>query len=66
MRKRSRPTNTFQFGNQTITTKVNMMVPRANLQTHLDVTAAMNDRPTSGLISLNILTDTPVGLEETR
>ena len=64
MRKRSRPTNTFRFGNQLVTTKVSMMVPRENLDAQLDVTAAMYDRPTAGLISLNVLTDAPAPVEE--
>ena len=46
LRPRSQPTNTFQFGNQVITTKVNMMVPRdGETAQHIDVTAAMNDDP---------------------
>jgi Fe-S-cluster-containing dehydrogenase component len=64
MRVRSRPTNSFRFGEQSITTKVNMMVPRENLDTHLDVTAAMNERPAAGLIALNVLVDGPVPMEE--
>jgi Fe-S-cluster-containing dehydrogenase component len=47
LRPTSQPINRFQFGNQTITTKVQMMVPR-DLVTragHLDVTAAMEERP---------------------
>jgi Fe-S-cluster-containing dehydrogenase component len=55
MRKRSRPTNAFKFGNQVVTTKVNMMVPRGNTDTRLDVTSAMHDQPTAGLISLNLI-----------
>ena len=47
-----------------VTTKVNMMVPRENLDTHLDVTAAMHEKPAGGLISLNVLTDEPVPAEE--
>jgi Fe-S-cluster-containing dehydrogenase component len=66
MRKRSRPTNQFRFGNQVVTTKVNMMVPRDNLDTHLDVTAAMHDRPAGGLIALNVLADAPAPVEEVR
>ena len=62
-RRRSRPTNTFRFGNQTVTTKVKMMVPHDNLDTHLDVTAALHEKPTDGLISLNLLTDEPVPVE---
>jgi Fe-S-cluster-containing dehydrogenase component len=64
MRRRSRPTNTFRFGGQTVTTKVNMMVPRENLDTHLDVTAALHERPADALISLNILTDDPTPVED--
>jgi Fe-S-cluster-containing dehydrogenase component len=41
MRPRSRPLNTFQFGQQTITTKVNMMVPREATTQHLDVVDAL-------------------------
>jgi len=43
LRPRSRPINTFQFGRQTITTKVNMMVPAESRAVHLDVTAAMEE-----------------------
>lgn len=41
LRPRAKPVNTFQFGAQTIRTKVNVMVPKDNEDTHLDVTAAM-------------------------
>lgn len=40
LRPRSRPVNTFQFGQQTIHTKVQMMVPRESPVTHMDVAAA--------------------------
>ena len=43
LRPRSRPINTFQFGQQTITTKVNMMVPTESRVTNIDVTAAMDE-----------------------
>jgi hypothetical protein len=59
MRKRSQPTNTFRFGEQTITTKVSMMVPRGRPAGHLDVTAAIHDHPAAGLIALTVLTDSP-------
>jgi Fe-S-cluster-containing dehydrogenase component len=39
LRPQSRAINEFQFGNQTIRTKVNMMVPRASRVDRLDVTA---------------------------
>jgi Fe-S-cluster-containing dehydrogenase component len=45
LRPQSMPTNTFQFGDQTIRTRVNVMVPRrAAAPARIDVTAAMNDR----------------------
>jgi Fe-S-cluster-containing dehydrogenase component len=44
-RPRSQPMNTFQFGQQTITTKVNMMVPRDAGASHVDVLSAMADSP---------------------
>ncbi len=47
LRPRSRPVNAFQFGDQTITTKVNVMVPRETADDHLDVTGAMFE-PTVG------------------
>lgn len=40
-RQRSRPVNTFQFGAQTITTRVHMMVPRETPTERVDVTDAM-------------------------
>jgi len=64
-RKRSRPVNEFHFGKQVITTKVNMMLPKERTAAHLDVTAALHDKPAGALISLNILTDTPVPVEDT-
>lgn len=44
-RPRSEPVNQFRFGNQIITTKVNMMVPRDSTMQHIDVTAAMHEEP---------------------
>src|SRR5512144_3257058 len=41
LRPSSRVLNTFQFGNQTITTKVNMLVPRHTGTAVLDVVAAI-------------------------
>ena len=46
LRPRSASINKFQFGNQAITTRVNVMVPRGpNAPAHVDVTAAMEERP---------------------
>src|SRR5262249_1762478 len=56
LRKRSRPVNQFQFGRQTISTKVNMMVPRASTVERVDVTSAMHEPPTGRSIALNVLT----------
>jgi Fe-S-cluster-containing dehydrogenase component len=43
LRPRSRPINEFQFGEQTIHTKVRMMVPRSSAISHIDVADAMWD-----------------------
>ena len=56
LRQRSRPVNRFQFGQQTITTKVNMMVPRSGSGEHVDVTSAMHEPPPGRTISLTLLT----------
>ncbi len=58
VRQRSRVVNDFQFGEQTIRTKVHMVVPREAQSDRIDVTAAMHERPTGRTISLNILTRT--------
>jgi len=63
-RRRSRPVNEFRFGGQVVATKVNMMVPLGRPAAHLDVTAALHEKPAGGLISLNVLTDEPVPLED--
>src|SRR5262245_403079 len=55
LRKRSRPVNQFRFGQQTIRTKVNMMVPRRADVEHLDITASMHDPPPGRTIALNVL-----------
>lgn len=54
LRPRSAPTNRFQFGGQTISTKVSMMVPRAHEAQYLDVTAAMNEETSGKSILLNM------------
>ncbi len=56
LRPKSAPTNRFRFGRQTITTKVNMMIPReAGAQVHIDVTAAMHGGPVGRTVSLPVL-----------
>lgn len=55
LRKQSAPINRFRFGNQTVTTKVNMMVPRDARPEYVDVAAAMEDDSLGGDIMLNVL-----------
>jgi len=44
-RPRSKSVNTFRFGEQTITTKVNMMVPAGSPTQHIDVLSGMDETP---------------------
>jgi Fe-S-cluster-containing dehydrogenase component len=53
-RPRSRPVNHFQFGNQNISTKVSMMVPREAQTEYLDVTTAMSERTSGQRVLLNM------------
>jgi len=57
LRPRSLPTNRFQFGHQTITTKVHMMVPRVARAEYIDVTAALNEQAIGKEITFNVLAD---------
>ena len=55
LRPQSRPTNAFRFGDQVITTRVKVMVPRGPARAPmLDVTAAMDDEPQRRVIRLPI------------
>jgi Fe-S-cluster-containing dehydrogenase component len=47
LRPHARPINTFQFGMQTIRTRVNVMIPRESRTEIVDVTAAIHE-PTIG------------------
>jgi hypothetical protein len=58
LRPHAKPVNTFQFGMQTIHTRVNVMVPRDAPAEIVDVTAAMHE-PTIGH---EILDDVFVGI----
>ena len=58
-RLRSRPINQFQFGQQTIRTKVSMMVPRESNAEHLDVTGAMHAPPSGRSMALHVLPPEP-------
>ena len=57
LRPRSTPINRFKFGEQVITTRVNMMMPRVGHARYIDVTAAMNEQTSGKSITLNILDD---------
>ena len=61
LRPMSTPVNTFRFGNQTITTKVHVMVPRALAARapHVDVVAAMDEQPRNRAVSLKVLESDP-------
>jgi Fe-S-cluster-containing dehydrogenase component len=61
LRPLSAPVNTFQFGNQTITTQVYMMVPRAAASRAplVDVVSAMEEQPRSRAVSLKMVAATP-------
>ncbi|MCC6320813.1 MAG: 4Fe-4S binding protein [Phycisphaerales bacterium] len=58
LRPQAAPIDRFQFGNQTITTKVKMMGPRSVAGTrpeHIDVTAALDPNPPARSVSLGVL-----------
>lgn len=66
LRPMSVPVNQFQFGEQTITTQVYMMVPRAlaTRAPHVDVTAAMSDHATSRAVTLKVIPSAHASLTE--
>jgi Fe-S-cluster-containing dehydrogenase component len=55
LRPRSTAINEFRFGQQVITTKVNLMTPKVAQAEYLDVTAAMNEASIGKEITFNIL-----------
>jgi hypothetical protein len=57
LRPLSTPVNTFQFGAQTITTEVHVMVPRAlaSRESYVDVAAAMSEHTRSRAVSLKVV-----------
>jgi Fe-S-cluster-containing dehydrogenase component len=65
LRPMSEPINRFQFGNQTISTRVYLMAPKqlAYAQPVVDVTAAMSESPTSRATSLKVVADPFEGVE---
>lgn len=56
-RPRSTAINEFRFGQQTITTKVNLMTPKIARAEYMDVTAAMNEQAGGKKIEFTILTN---------
>ena len=54
-RPRSTPTNKFRFGDQVIATRVNVMVPKTATPAHVDVTAAMEERPRNRTLRLPVI-----------
>ncbi|MEP6860311.1 MAG: 4Fe-4S dicluster domain-containing protein [Deltaproteobacteria bacterium] len=55
LRPQSTPTNKFRFGDQTITTRVSVMTPKRAVPSHVDVTAAMDDKPHNRGLRLPVL-----------
>ena len=58
LRPQAAPIDRFQFGNQTITTKVKMMGPKSvagQRPEHIDVTAAMEEHAPPRSVSLGVL-----------
>ena len=55
----SAPTNRFQFGRQTITTRVFVMAPRGlvTVAPYLDVTAALDDAVDRRPVSIKVVAD---------
>jgi Fe-S-cluster-containing dehydrogenase component len=56
LRPRSVPINRFRFGNQDVTTRVNLMAPRDRPPEYVDVTAAMHEPPADRRIPLDLMT----------
>jgi Fe-S-cluster-containing dehydrogenase component len=58
LRPRSAAVNQFQFGRQTVATKVNLMVPRSSARaSYVDVAAALEDSGNGKSISLDVMLD---------
>jgi Fe-S-cluster-containing dehydrogenase component len=62
LRSSATPVNRFQFGNQVILTRVQMMVPKNRPVEYVDVAAALDDAPTGQDMYLNILIDQPLAI----
>jgi Fe-S-cluster-containing dehydrogenase component len=64
LRPRSTPENRFQFGDQAITTKVHMMVPRHRPSAVLDVTASMHETSSTETFALDRMSEAVFQEEE--
>ena len=62
LRPTSVPTNQFQFGAQTITTRVFVMTPKrlVTIAPHVDVTASMTEQATNRAVTIKVMTQ-PAG-----
>jgi Fe-S-cluster-containing dehydrogenase component len=66
-RPRSTAINHFQFGGQTISTKVNLMVPRSPVQaSYVDVAAASTEHGTGRSMSLAVVSETAFSNDEAK
>src|SRR3954469_16892722 len=59
LRPQSTPVNQFRFGGQTITTRVQVLVPRRRAPEHVDVTAALDEEPRARSVRLPVVADAP-------
>ncbi len=57
LRPGSRPVNAFQFGGQTIRTKVNLMVPKQAPVERVDVLAALHAAPVGDRVEADVFAD---------
>ena len=55
LRPNATPINTFQFGGQTVRTKVNVMVPADGAPARLDVTASMHGAKPARTVHLDLM-----------
>ncbi len=62
-RPRSQPFNRFRFGGQEINTKVHMMIPRDTQPEYIDVVEVMEDAAESQPVTLNVLTENDLMLD---
>jgi Fe-S-cluster-containing dehydrogenase component len=68
LRPMSTPVNHFQFGNQRISTRVYVMVPKATATPHqyVDITSAMDETSRPRSVSLHVAASEPVASEQWR